>query len=283
MVEESLSTHASESPSDPAITWPGYRSVAAPGARHPSGLTAFRLPIPSSSKVDVWAASLDVPTGMLAAFEQTLSSSELGRAGRFLFSEHRDRYIVAHGWLRQLLSGYVSVPAAAIEFDFGFYGKPALAGLCNPANVQFNLAHSENLALVAVACGTPVGIDVERRRILEDADDLVQRFFSPGENSEFKSLAAELKPVAFFNLWTRKEAWLKATGEGIAHLLNSVEVSFLPGNAPQLLNLPKGYPPGGDWTIRDSSPGPAFAGAVVAACPGAEFECRQWDHERIGL
>jgi 4'-phosphopantetheinyl transferase len=233
--------------------------------------------------VHVWAALLDVAQPGQTAFEQTLASSELARAARFHFAEHRNRYIVAHGWLRQLLGGYLSIPAAAVEFDLGPQGKPVLAGPPNSSELQFNMTHSEGLALVAVASGIPVGIDVERIRALEDAGDLVARFFSTRESSEFKSLPDDQRPLAFFNLWTRKEAWLKATGEGITHLLDCVEVSFMPGAPARLLSLPDRFPSASNWTICDITPGPGFAAAVVAAGERGEFECRRWDHERTAL
>jgi 4'-phosphopantetheinyl transferase len=284
MVKEPFPARATESPASQTISWPPPELGFAfePGLRR-SGIPALTLQIPEPNKVHVWAALLDVAPPGLAAFEQTLSSSELARAARFHFVEHRNRYIVAHGWLRQLLSDYLSIPAAAVEFDYGPQGKPVLAGSPNSSALQFNMTHSEGLALVAVARGTPVGIDVERVRTLEDAGDLVARFFSTRESSEFKSLPDDQKPLAFFNLWTRKEAWLKATGEGITHLLDRVEVSFMPGAPARLLSLPDRFPPTSNWTICDITPCPGFAAAVVAAGERGEFECRRWDHERTGL
>lgn len=283
MVKEPVAARAAEGPSNTILTWPlpepGFTNE--PGAR--PGLSVFRLPIPTRNKVHIWAASLDVAPSVQSAFEQTLSSSERVRAARFHFAELRDRYIVAHGWLRRLLGGYLSIPADAVEFQYGSQGKPALTSSTNSSELQFNLAHCEAVALVAVACGTPVGIDVERVRNLHDAGELVERFFSTRENSEFKLLPEDQKPVAFFNLWTRKEAWLKATGEGIAHLLASVEVSFLPGTPARLLSLPEKFLPIANWTVSAVSPGPGLAAAVVVAGDHADLECWRWDHEIVGI
>jgi 4'-phosphopantetheinyl transferase len=283
MVKEHYPVRATRLPAGSAITWPAPEPGLFCPRGNRSGLTISALPTPKPGKVHVWAASLEVPTPILEAFENTLSSDERVRAAKFHFSEDRNRYIVARGWLRQLLGRYVSIPASAVEFVYGPKGKPALAGSTTSAELQFNMAHSEDLALVAVARGASVGIDLERVRALEDAGDLVERFFSSRENAQFKSLPDGQKPLAFFNLWTRKEAWLKATGEGIAHQLSTVEVSFAPGTSAQLLSVPCGFAASSNWTMCDLIPGPGFAGAVVVAGSGAETECRLWEYQSFGL
>jgi 4'-phosphopantetheinyl transferase len=233
--------------------------------------------------VHIWAASLEVPASRLAAFQKTLSRGELARAARFHFDHPRNRYIAAHGWLRQLLGLYLSAPAATVEFEEGPKGKPGLGGVFRDRGLQFNLAHSEGLALIAIASATPVGVDVERIRTLVEAEDLVSRFFSKREVAEFGALTEDQKPGAFFRLWTRKEARLKATGEGIAHLLDQVEVSHLPGEPLRRLRLPEGFSPPSDWSLCDLAPGPGFAAALAMPIPGAQPECRRWEHEGMGL
>src|SRR5262249_10949243 len=161
---------------------------------------------------------------------------ERERATRFVRDVHRERFIVAHGVLRLILARYLDRPAGSLQFKLGPNGKPELAGDLLET-LYFNLAHSENLALVAVGTNSSIGVDVERVRCLDNFDELVGRFFSHREASVFHGLNAELKPQAFFNLWTRKEAWLKATGEGIGHSLNRVEVTFLEGDGARLLKL----------------------------------------------
>lgn len=269
----------------PRITWAdpvrGLASDSVPGRQ--DGKILRRLPAPGPKVVHIWAASLEVPASWLAAFQRPLSRDELARAARYRFDQHRNRYIAAHGWLRQLLGRYLAVPAATVEFEEGPKGKPGLGGVARASGLQFNLAHSEGLALVAIACATPVGVDVERIRTLFEAEDLVSRFFSKREADEFRALTEDQKPVAFFRLWTRKEAWLKATGEGIAHLLDQVEVSVLPAEPLRLLRLPEGFSPPSDWSLCDLAPGPGFAAALAMPIPGAQPECRRWHHEGMGL
>jgi len=217
----------------------------------------------------VWAARLDVPAAARANFASTLSPLETERAARFHFARHRDRFIAARGLLRSLLGHYLQIVPSKIEFDYGPNGKPLLPGAFAKEQLHFNLTHSEDLALIAVARGEPVGVDVERIRTLSDADELVSRFFSVRENASFQKLPESQRPAAFFNLWTRKEAWLKATGEGIAHSLSQVDVTFLPAEPARILALPDNSGPGSDWALRELIPATGFVGAV--ALPDVQF------------
>lgn len=166
---------------------------------------------------------------------------------------------------------------AALRFDYSSNGKPALAGEFVGAGVHFNLAHSEDLALVAVTRIGMVGVDVERVRVTKDADELVSRFFSPRESELFRKVPTEEKPAAFFNLWTRKEALLKATGEGITRSLSLVEVSFLPGEAARLQAVAGDTAKTKEWTLRELSPAPEFAGAVAIQAENVSVLCGRWD------
>jgi 4'-phosphopantetheinyl transferase len=122
---------------------------------------------------------------------------------------------------------------------------------------------------MAVTHGRLVGIDIEKIRPLADAEQLVARFFSANERAVFQGLPPEEKTAAFYNLWTRKEAWLKATGEGIGHLLDQVEVSFIPGKPAQFIRLPQTSPDAaGQWNLHDLSLPSGYAGAVTIRAPG---------------
>lgn len=231
----------------------------------------------ADNEAHVWAASLKVPDAALARFATTLSSTEQARASRFHFERHRRRFIAGRGLLRALLGRYLRTDPARIELGYGPAGKPMLAANQSPTAWQFNLAHSEDLALFAITRSRAIGVDVEKVRALEDADELVARFFSPREHAAFTQLADAQKPAAFFNLWTRKEAWLKATGEGIAQSLHLVEVSFLPGEPARLLSLPPSLGQGTTWTLADLRPAPGFAAAVAVAALDGKIHCWRWD------
>jgi 4'-phosphopantetheinyl transferase len=225
--------------------------------------------------VHVWAAALD---GEATHWTKLLSPAELDRAAAFHFELHRRRFVVGRGVLRLILSRYVGVQPEQVEFAYGSQGKPELADGLAANGLRFNLAHSEDLAIVAITRLGPVGVDLEKIAPLEDMDDLVARFFSARENARFQQLTAEQKPLAFFNLWTRKEAWLKATGEGIAHSLNLVEVSFLPGEPARLLNIPAHLSQGARWSLHELAPAGHFVAAVAVAAEEIDLQCWRWDH-----
>ena len=138
-----------------------------------------------------------------------------------------------------------------------------MASELNPAQIHFNLAHSGDLALLAITRVGPVGIDVERIREVKDAADLVARFFCARENELFQRLPAIEKPGAFFNLWTRKEALLKATGEGIGKALSEVEVSFLPGEPASLVSIAGDTDRAARWSLHELTPAAGYVGAVA--------------------
>jgi len=157
-------------------------------------------------------------------------------------------------------------------------GKPQLTGEAVATELEFNLSHSDELSLTAITRGKPVGIDLEHVRPLSDANDLVRRFFSKREAAAFAIMPEDQKPFAFFRLWTRKEAWLKATGEGITYLLDQVEVSFAPGEPAQLIKLPQGWPGAAGWSLCHLEPGLGYVGAVAIASRNTRVRFRLWDN-----
>jgi 4'-phosphopantetheinyl transferase len=166
-----------------------------------------------------------------------LSVEERERAVRFRF--HRDRcfYVIAHAGLRQILAGYLNIPAPEITFVRQERGKPQLAGGFQETGIQFNLSHTQNLALVAVAKDTPVGVDVEKLRPVKNMRSLSERFFTATEAQAIANLPSEQQQQAFFEIWTRKEAYLKGMGCGLAGALNRVEVSVAPHEATKIERL----------------------------------------------
>jgi len=243
------------------------------GSRPPAG---WRL---SPADVHVWTISLDVASAVLDAFAAILSSSELERAQQFRSGQPRNRFIAGRAQMRTLLSRYLQTEPAKLEFGYGSGGKPFLSGAFAENGLNFNLTHSDNLALLAVTRAGMIGADIERIRPLTDADRLVDRFFSERESAAFHKLPAEQKPVAFFNLWTRKEAWLKATGAGIGHLLNAVEPSFLPGEAVRFISLPVDAQPMAPWMLHDLQPAPDFIAAMAVRAEVKLRRCCCWNQE----
>lgn len=238
--------------------------------RPPPKTTSLHLP---PDEVHIWRASLDQPPAQVDQLARTLSGDEQRRAARFHFSRDRRRFVVGRGMLRTILGGYLGLPPEAVRFDYGARGKPALAEGSSPARpaLRFNLAHSEELALYAFAWGREVGIDVERVRPLADADAIVSRFFSAREGASWHRLPEEERPAAFFRGWTRKEAYIKAVGDGLALPLDRFDVPLGPEEGQQELCI------AGD-------PAEALRWALVAFTPAAGYPAalavEGWDWRR---
>jgi 4'-phosphopantetheinyl transferase len=166
----------------------------------------------TKSEIHIWRATLDRPLEEVERLAQILSADESGRAQRFHFEQDRQKFIVARGLLRTILSRYLGMPADRLQFDYGHYGKPVIKA----TQVRFNVSHSNNLALYAITRDRDLGIDLEFIRPINDADQIAKRYFSPRENAIFQALSPDRKSAAFFHHWTRKEAYLKAVGDGLA-------------------------------------------------------------------
>lgn len=214
--------------------------------------------------IETVVASLDVAPQILRELEEILSASERMRAARFLRAMDRDRFIVGRARLRQLLAARLGLRPDSIEFSYGSHGKPALAASLATSGLHFNLSHSEGLAVYAFAAGHEVGVDVEAVRPLPDADAIAARFFSPSEVEAYLSLAASDRPLGFFNCWTRKEAFIKAIGEGLSHPLDRFDVSLVPGEPATLLRVDDVPGERCGWALHAFSPAPGFVAAVAA-------------------
>ena len=221
----------------------------------------------AAGEVHVWSLPLDISLSSLASVTEFLSPDERKRADRFRFQVHRNRFVVGRGLMRVILGRYCDVPPERLRFNYGPNGKPELTpgeGARHTGGaLHFNLAHSEGVGILAVTRAGPVGVDVEQVRRLREFKELVSQFFSVREAAEFLRLEWEQQPAAFFNLWTRKEALLKATGEGIGRSLNRVEVSFLLGEPARMLSLPPEQWASCEWSLVDLAISPAYAAALA--------------------
>jgi 4'-phosphopantetheinyl transferase len=197
-----------------------------------------------------------------------LSSDEWARADRFAFDRDRTEYVVCRGVLRWLLARYRDDSPSRLRFRYSPRGKPELDGPADPVELRFNLAHSHGAAVVAVTRARPVGVDLERIRPLMDLGSLVRTCFAPEEQAEFWSLPELVRPRAFFAGWTRKEAFLKATGEGLGRPLDSFALSLAPYALARLVRV-VGDEAAAGWTLLDLTRDGAFAAAVAVPMPAA--------------
>lgn len=226
----------------------------------------------------IWRGSLDTTPSCLQRLAETLSPDEKIRAERFHFERDRKRFTAARGILRNILSHYINIEPQQVEFVYSSRGKPLLAPTCNDdRNLQFNLSHSQDLAVYAITCDRAIGIDIEYIRSTPDAEQIVNRFFSENEKSAFSKLPPHQKQIAFFHGWTQKEAFLKATGDGLAGHIDQIEVSLTPGESAKLLSIPGDKQPSKSWLLHDFKPAPDFVAA--AAIKGVDFAIAYWQWE----
>ena len=203
----------------------------------------------SNNCVDVWQVDLDQPLSALFN-SSVLSSDELIRASRFRFDKDRLHFTRCRSALRFLLSRYLDTTAAEIRFEYSDSGKPELADQLN-RRLRFNVSHSEGLALIALSAGRRVGIDIERIRTSIDIDALAEQFFSARERDGFRALPDDLRTAAFFACWTRKESFLKATGDGLSFPLTDFSVTTRPDLDPEIAEVRKDSDAGKRWSLVD--------------------------------
>jgi 4'-phosphopantetheinyl transferase len=224
----------------------------------------------SQKPIRVWRAALDRPDEETRALRALLSDDEKVRADRFRFLRDRQHFIVGRGFLRTVLGRTLGIAPQEIVFAYGTRGKPSLRWP-DRSGLEFNLSHSHGLALLAIAWGRTLGIDLEYER--EDLDFLgiAARFFTPQELAEIQrepALAAQR--AAFFRGWARKEAFLKARGDGLWMGLDQFEVSIDGALPPRVVRTAWDESEAGRWTLHNLQVAPGFAAALVVAGPVSE-------------
>jgi 4'-phosphopantetheinyl transferase len=231
-------------------------------------------------QVDIWRVFLDLPDDTVKSLFASLSADETQRAARFHFPADRDRFLIAHGCLRDVLSHYLRCEPDQLNFSTGEYGKPILL---SDKYMNFNLSHSGDYALIAVTRERKVGIDVERIRQRVSHEGIARRYFSQGEISELVALPPEERRVAFFNGWARKEAYIKAHGLGLSLPLDSFDVSLTPNEAAILRATRPDQEESARWTLISLAVDPDYAGALavegsaLSLSKGQGLEFRLWD------
>lgn len=211
-------------------------------------------------EIQIWRIALDVGPEHHRSLASLLSPEEEFRAQQYYFELDRVRFTACRGWLRALLSRFLAVPAQSLGFCHGPEGKPELRG----TDLRFNVAHSQGLALIAFARGREVGVDLEQVRPLQDAWKIVDQFFSAHEKQVLARLPADQQLQAFFHCWTRKEAVLKARGDGLSFPLDHLEVTLLPGDPARLVKVEDQPAEAQRWRLLDLVPDEGFVGALAA-------------------
>ena len=228
---------------------------------HPQNLTL------TSSEVHFWIMPLELAPIEVDKRWQILNKEEQIKAKKFRFEYHQRQFIVARSTLKMILGRYLNIPAHDIQFSYSSRGKPRLADELGGDQLQFNTSHSQELAIYGVTRDRPIGVDIEYLRPMSDAKQLAKRFFCPQEYHQISPLTSPDLEAAFFQLWTAKEAYLKATGEGISGGLDQVQVCL--GNPLKFIHLPQNQS-SLNWTVSSLTPYPGYQGAVVV--PGDDWE-----------
>lgn len=224
-----------------------------------------------SGHVDIWRISLNLTADSVKLLFSSLSADEIQRAIRFHFPADRDRFIAAHGILREILGRYLHCRPGDLAFSFNQYGKPALVN----SNLEFNLSHSNDFALLAVTQGRKIGVDVEHIRTDMELESIARRNFSKIEVDELMSLPPEKREIGFFNCWTRKEAYIKAHGVGLSLPLDCFDVSLSP-DQPAILRATRPHKQEASfWTLQSLDIDLHYAGALAAE--GLDLDFRLWD------
>ncbi|MBZ5526353.1 MAG: 4'-phosphopantetheinyl transferase superfamily protein [Acidobacteriia bacterium] len=270
-----MNTHAlaSSSPTLPGNSIPAVLNLSSADPLVPWSLPPSSLSL-SPGDLHVWRFPLDLPPSSFQILASSLLPGEIARARRFVFASDHDHFIAARGALRLLLGSYLRTPPAEVSLLKGPHGKPFLpppsARGAEAPDLRFNLSHSHGLALCAFALRSELGIDLEKFRPDFASAEIAGRFFSPAERSELLSLSPDLHTRGFFNCWTRKEAYVKARGQGLHIPLHSFDVSLAPGQPPILRSADSAR-----WSLLSFSPAQDYSAALVAE--GSDWNVRFFD------
>lgn len=230
----------------------------------------------TNDEIHIWCALLDQPTSLVDKLVCALSIDERARAGRFYFEEDRERFIARHGILRMILGCYLGVEASELRFCYGRNGKPRLADTFGNGTIPFSMSSSEGLALYGFARNSEIGVDVECVRDIPEMDQIGERIFCAREAQVYRALPEHLRREAFFACWTRKEAFVKASGGGLSRPLDKFELTVAPGEPVRLLPINGDSRSPSRWSIHDLKPASGFAAAIAAERRNWRLRCWQW-------
>jgi 4'-phosphopantetheinyl transferase len=229
--------------------------------------------------IHLWLFDHAGMTTEVPAFRQLLSADEVARAERFYTTDLQERFILTRGFLRLLLGDYLDIHPQKIRFKYGDNGKPAIEHEDAQYPLGFNLAHSGLLALCGITLKRDIGIDLEEIRVVRNLEQICDRFFSADEAAAIQCLPTAQREKAFFRCWTAKEAFIKATGEGLSRALDSFKVSLSDNENGQIqIKTDDRWIASSSWRLWHLQPAPGFLAAVVAEqAEDAQLSMRTWN------
>lgn len=239
-----------------------------------------QLPTLEADEVQVWRVSLARSAPVVFTLRQLLSLTEQARADRFHFKIDCERFTIARACLRTILGRYLQTDPAEIEFNYGEYGKPQLATVNGDSSqLKFNLAHSYSWALYAFTLGREIGVDIERISPALATEEIAKRFFSTLELELLNRVPSHVRHEAFFNCWTRKEAFLKAKGLGLSLPLNQFDVTLAPMAPAVLLRTRWDENEALRWSLQSIDLGPDYVGAIAVEEHDLRLSCWRAEDE----
>jgi 4'-phosphopantetheinyl transferase len=231
-------------------------------------------------EVHVWRASLLASPGELARLHALLSAEEQVRAARFRYDLHCGRFIAGRAIQRLLLARYLDADPATLRYRQAEHGKPSLDDPWAESGIRFNVSNAEDGLLVALAAGRELGVDLEPLHRAVDRDAVARRFFSAPENEVYDTIPEDERDAAFFTCWTRKEAYIKAVGDGLTMPLDCFDVTLRPGEPARLLATRGDPSQAARWTMRELDAGPGWLAALVVEGAGCDLRLFDWDPAR---
>lgn len=229
-----------------------------------------------TDQVHVWRVHLNLSKQALPRNVQVLSLDEVKKAEKFYLEADRIRYSTTRVVVREILSSYLGVRPEEIIFAYNQYGKPYLVSAGPERNLNFNISHAGDMSLLAVTLDRRIGVDIELVRDEASIETIAKRFFLPSEVSQLLSLPESLRQEAFFTCWTRKEAFIKAQGQGLSIPLDQFEVTFIPNEIPRLIIADSFLRESQVWSIIHLEPGPDYVGALVVEGDGLKVTGWDW-------
>lgn len=228
------------------------------------------------NEVHIWRASLNLPEAQLLMLGETLSRDELRRGDKYYFKQDRQHFIAARGILRNILSRYLQVNPVEIEFSYTPHGKPLLSHLIDDKGLSFNLSHANDLVLCALALNRKTGVDLEYIRQDFEWRDIAERFFSSEEKSELQLISENIRCKKFYTYWTRKEAFLKSIGTGLAVDPKNINVTKQSGQSVWVMQPIQFTGTPEQCSLFDLDPGFGYAAALAVEGKGFKIKCWQW-------
>ena len=239
-------------------------------------LSPMQFPRLTDDQVHVWRIPLNHSSARTLHSLEVLSPDERARAARFHFDKDRNQFVQARAALRFILSEYLNVPAQKLEFSYGAQGKPELGKVHAASELRFNLSRRDGLALLAITRGREIGVDVELVRADFSLFEVAEISFSSPEMTTLRSLPESMRAKGFYNCWTRKEAYVKARGEGLSFPLQQFDVSLTPGDPARLIQVRDNLDDVDRWTLQEIPVGENYIAALMVEGANLRVTCKDW-------